>query len=106
MTPQDKLLIDSATAFLLSVNLLVNAWEKAKEGRNKLLQVAADDAQVAASGLLSKVNRLGTSLDGALLDVADVANCFKDVLTQKTVEAMPEADIRPFIEALEKKTKS
>ena len=99
MTDQEKILLDSANAFLLCVHLLIQSYEAAQRGSLGLISIK-DDADIANAELADKTIRLQASLNVALECVTLVANSLKDVLCKKMGTDVPAPDIEPFIRAL------
>ena len=98
-------LLAASSQMLLLVEPLVKAFDEAKKGRDMLVALQADP-DVAASGLIKRVNRLGLSFDGLFADVEIVADTMKDLLASKQRQAEAAAStMAAFQDALKGKGK-
>ena len=83
----------------------VSLFDEAKKGRDMLVALQADP-DVAASGLIKLMNRLGLSFDGLFADVEIVADTLKDLLATKQQQAEAAASsMKAFQDALKGKGK-
>ena len=98
-------LLAASSQMLLLAEPLVKAFNEAKKGRDMLVALQADP-DVAASGLIKRVNRLGLSFDGLFADVEIVADTLKDLLASKQQQAEAAASsMTAFQDALKGKGK-
>lgn len=98
-------LLAASSQMLLLVEPLVKAFNEAKKGRDMLVALQADP-DVAASGLIKRVNRLGLSFDGLFADAEIVADTLKDLLaTKQQLAEAAASSMTAFQDALKGKGK-